>query len=81
MRKWWYAFWMCWGMFCAIPSPVKIWDEKARPRMISCLPLVGGIIGGLWALFALLPAGLVRAAVLTAALKPTEDRGTHLKNQ
>ena len=67
MRKWWYAFWMCWGMFCAIPCPVKIWDEKARPRMISCLSLVGGIIGGLWAVCALLPAGFVRAAVRTAA--------------
>lgn len=66
MVKWWYAFWMCWGMFCAIPCPVKIWDEKARPRMLSCFPLLGLVIGGLWSLCALLPAGAVRAFVLTA---------------
>lgn len=39
-------------MFCAVPCPVKIWDEKARPRMISCLPLLGLVIGGLWVLIA-----------------------------
>lgn len=67
MKKWWYAFWMCWGMFCAIPCPVKIWDEKARPRMLSCFPLLGCVMGLLWAAVSLLPAGLVRAAALTAA--------------
>ena len=48
MVKWWYACWMCWGMFCAIPCPVKLWDEKARPRMLSCFPLLGLVVGGLW---------------------------------
>ena len=67
MVKWWYAFWMCWGMFCAIPCPVKIWDEKARPRMLSCFPLLGLVVGGLWCLPALLPAGGARAFLLTAA--------------
>ena len=67
MVTWWYAFWMCWGMFCAIPCPVKIWEEKARPRMLSCFPLLGFLIGGLWALCALLPAGMLRAFLLTAA--------------
>lgn len=52
MKQWWYAFWMCFGMFCGIPCPVRIWDEKARPRMISCLPLVGLVIGGFWVLIA-----------------------------
>lgn len=66
MVKWWYAFWMCWGMFCAIPCPVKIWDEKARPRMLSCFPLLGAVMGLLWGVCSLLPAGFVRAAVLTA---------------
>lgn len=72
MKQAWYAFWMCFGMFCGIPCPVKIWDEEARPRMISCLPLVGGVIGGLWALalwlcrLLPLPAG-VTAAILCAA--------------
>lgn len=49
MKKWWNAFWMCFGMFCVIPCPVRVWDEQARPRMIACLPLTGGVIGGLWA--------------------------------
>lgn len=66
MVKWWYAFWMCWGMFCAIPCPVKIWDETARPRMLSCFPLLGAVMGLLWGACGLLPAGFVRAAVLTA---------------
>ena len=67
MKRLWYAFWMCWGMFCAIPCPVRIWDEKARPRMLSCLPLIGGVIGGLWACLTLLSPGFVRAFLLTAA--------------
>ena len=67
MKQWWYAFWMCWGMFCAIPCPVKIWEEKARPRMLACFPLLGGIIGAIWGLFSFLPAGAVRAFALTAA--------------
>lgn len=67
MVKWWYAFWMCWGMFCAIPCPVKIWDEKARPRMLSCFPLLGLVVGGLWRLLTFLPAGGARAFLLTAA--------------
>ena len=67
MVKWWYAFWMCWGMFCAIPCPVKIWDEKARPRMLSCFPFLGLVVGGLWCLLTFLPAGDARAFLLTAA--------------
>ena len=67
MKRLCYAFWMCWGMFCAIPCPVRIWDEKARPRMLSCLPLIGGVIGGLWACLTLLSPGFVRAFLLTAA--------------
>ena len=72
MVKWWYAFWMCWGMFCAIPCPVKVWEEKARPRMISCLPLVGLVVGALWwglawGLDALGVPAAVKAAALTAA--------------
>ena len=66
MVKWWYAFWMCWGMFCAIPCPVKIWDEKARPRMLSCFPLLGAVLGLIWGGCGLLPEGFVRAAALTA---------------
>lgn len=64
------AFFMTWGCFCAIPCPVRIWDEKARPLMLTCLPLLGLVIGGVWALAALafsyLPGlGFFGAALLT----------------
>lgn len=49
MRQYWNAFWMCQSMFCAIPCPCRIWDEKARPKMLLFLPVVGLEIGLLWA--------------------------------
>jgi len=65
------AFFMCLGMFSAIPCPYRPWDEDARGLMTACLPLVGAIIGALWYALAklgqfLLPAAL--SAALTAAL-------------
>ncbi len=63
---------MAWGMFLAIPCPFPRWDENARPRMLVCLPFVGVIVGGLWALTAWLTEliGLPRsiAALLLAAV-------------
>ena len=52
MRLWFYAFFMAWGMFLAIPCPFKKWDENARGRMIVFLPVIGVIVGGIWALAA-----------------------------
>lgn len=43
-----HAFSMCQSMFCALPCPWRIWDEKARSRMLLFLPLVGLEIGLLW---------------------------------
>ena len=48
---------MAWGMFLAIPCPFPRWREEARVQMSACLPLIGGMLGGLWALLAW---GLVR---------------------
>lgn len=42
------AFFMCLGMFSAIPCPYRPWDEDARDMMTACLPLVGAVIGLLW---------------------------------
>jgi len=62
---------MAWGMFLSIPCPKKIWDEKARPQMLMCMPIVGVIIGVIWAVFAylfsfiLVPAPIY-AIILTA---------------
>lgn len=71
MKRLWYAFWMCWGMFCGVPCPVRVWDEEARPAMLCALPVLGGVIGGGWALAAWLCGALalpplVRGAILCA---------------
>ena len=50
MGKWLDGFSMAWGMFLAIPNPLPRWNEKARGQMLTCLPLVGLLVGGLWAL-------------------------------
>lgn len=43
------AFSMCQSMFCAIPFPCHMWDEKVRDKMLLFLPLVGLEIGAIWA--------------------------------
>lgn len=52
MKQCFHAFAMCQSMFCAIPFPGKIWDEKARDKMLLFLPLVGLEIGIIWAVIA-----------------------------
>ena len=61
---------MAWGMFLAIPTPSHRWNENARRHMTQCLPLVGCIIGALWALAAWLlrSAPLAIRALILAAL-------------
>ena len=49
MKRILHAFVMCQSMFCAIPCPSKIWDEKARPLMLLFLPVVGLEMGLIWA--------------------------------
>ena len=71
MKKHSTAFWMAWGMFCAIPCPCKRWDEKSRGWMLVYFPLVGLVIGAVWALLAwafkkLGWTGCLSAVVLTA---------------
>jgi len=39
---------MSFGMFCAIPQPFHLWDDRAAPLALPCFPLVGGLIGALW---------------------------------
>lgn len=48
------ALMMAWGTYLAIPCPYKVWDDALRPWQIVCLPPVGLIVGGLWALCAAL---------------------------
>ena len=68
MRKYWNAFIMCQTMFCAIPSPVKKWDEEARPLMLLFLPFVGLEIGVIWMLLAWVMNYLALPQVLIAAV-------------
>ncbi len=49
MKQSLHAFAMCQSMFCAIPFPGNIWDEKARSKMLLFLPIVGLEIGIIWA--------------------------------
>lgn len=49
MKRFLTAFSMCQSMFCAIPFPLKRWEEAQRDNMLLCLPLVGLEIGAFWA--------------------------------
>ena len=62
MKDWIYGFFMAWGMFLALPCPLKLWNEKARSKMICCLPLAGFVVGGVWVLAAYLARFLPRSA-------------------
>lgn len=70
MKKFATLFFMAWGMFFAVPCPLRVWDEKLSGEMLLCLPLIGALTGAVWALLAYLlglagcPA-LVEAALLT----------------
>ena len=52
MKTYFHAFAMCQSMFCAIPFPGSLWDEKARDKMLLFLPLVGLEMGALWVFLA-----------------------------
>ena len=49
MKTYFHVFAMCQSMFCSIPFPGNIWDEKARDKMLLFLPVVGLEIGAIWA--------------------------------
>lgn len=68
MKRIFRAFFMCLGMFSSIPFPYRPWDESARNLMTACLPMVGAVIGLIWAFLAMLavavlPAGLAGAVI------------------
>lgn len=48
MKIYLHAFVMCQSMFCSIPCPSRVWDEKARSKMLMFLPVVGLEIGLIW---------------------------------
>ena len=67
MKQWFYAFAMCQSMFCAIPFPGNLWDEKARDKMLLLLPVVGLEMGAIWAAIAWL-CGAAKLPVLVKGL-------------
>jgi adenosylcobinamide-GDP ribazoletransferase len=66
MKIWFYAFFMAWGTFLAVPCPFPKWDENARGRMLACLPLIGIFIGAVWALATFLLAHFACPAPISA---------------
>ena len=59
---------MSFGMFCALPQPFPVWDERAAHLVLPCLPLVGGLIGALWWGLATLVTGSGIHAMLASAV-------------
>lgn len=70
MKRFWNAFCMCFGMFTALPCPYRPWDEDARDMMLVCLPIVGALLGLIWAALGALGMGWLapplRAALIAA---------------
>ena len=67
LKRYVKGFYMSLGMFCGIPLPFHIWDEKLTALMIANFPLVGAVIGTIWWLAAVLLITLPLPLMLTAA--------------
>jgi len=67
VKTYFHAFVMCQSMFCAIPFPGNLWDEKARNKMLLFLPIVGLEMGAIWAVVAWL-CNLLNLPVLVRGL-------------
>ena len=63
-----HAYAMCQSMFCAIPCPWQVWDEKAKGKMLLFLPVVGLEIGAIWAGSAWLCSLLKLPALVTGLI-------------
>ena len=62
------GFYMSLGMFCGIPLPFHLWDEKYMPMMVASLPLVGLVIGAVWWAAGLLLVSMSLPLMMKAAL-------------
>ncbi len=47
--KYFTGFMMAWGNFCSLPCPSKRWNQNYQSLMLGFLPLVGLMIGIIWA--------------------------------
>lgn len=68
MKTLFHAYAMCQSMFCSIPCPWKIWDEKAKEKMLLFLPIIGLEIGAIWAGLAWLCSVLKLPALVAGLL-------------
>lgn len=69
MKKLIKAFCMSFSMFCAIPTPfAHIWEDSVRSLMLVVFPLVGTVIGAIWAGIGVLLNCFNAPAMFTAAI-------------
>jgi adenosylcobinamide-GDP ribazoletransferase len=60
---------MSFGMFCAIPQPFLLWDDKAKNLVLPCFPFVGAFIGvSWWGIAKLLIMGGIHTMLATAVV-------------
>ncbi len=67
MKKIITGFFMSWGMFFAVPCPVRLWDENAKLVSVVMIPFIGAAIGALWGLAGFLLDLMGAPFFLTAA--------------
>ena len=68
MKKIVTAFFMAWGMFFSVPCPYRKWDDSLRGGMLLCFPLIGVLIGAIWAAVFWLLARIACPLLLTAVI-------------
>lgn len=68
MKKAVTGFFMSWGMFCAIPCPLKLWSEDAKLLSVVFIPFIGAVIGLIWSVCAVLLRFIGAPLLITAAL-------------
>ena len=68
MKKIITAFFMAWGMFFSVPCPYRKWDGALRGAMLLCFPMIGALIGGIWAAVSWLLERAACPPMLTAVI-------------
>lgn len=68
MKKYFKAMLMSVSMFTVIPCPCSVWEEQSVPYIPLFLPMVGALVGGLWALTAYVLQWLALPVLVNAAI-------------
>ena len=72
IKRFFKAFFMAFGMFCAVPLPFHVWDDACMNLVIPCFPLIGVLLGGLfWGIARLLVLGGIHTVLMAAILTVT----------